>query len=328
VGIIPVTPNTSKENVLYFPATPLALVRSWIRVKSIVSDCIELFKLRVTMLVLMNAWAGFYLASMRYGATSFSPALFHALFGIALVACGSSALNQAIEHTSDARMRRTCRRPLASRRMPVAAGCAVGIATTIFGVAWLALFANLITGALTLITAVVYVAVYTPLKRYTPWATFVGAFPGAMPPLLGWTALSGKIEWPAIALFSILFVWQFPHFMAIAWLYREDYGRAGIRMLPVVEPDGKSTVAQALSYAVLMIPVSILPWYLGVTGPFYLAAALVLGAGYLGSAVRFSRIIPAPDAPHSRLFARELLKSSVIYLPLLLTVMMLDASGR
>jgi protoheme IX farnesyltransferase len=148
-----------------------------------------------------------------------------------------------------------------------------------------------------------------------------------MGPLLGWTAARGRIEWPAVALFAVLFVWQFPHFMAIAWLYREDYARAGIRMLPVVQPDGWSTVVEALVYAVLMIPVSLLPWYLGISGRIYAGSAVVLGIGYLIYTIRFRRIIGAKSFRESRVYARDLLKVSVTYLPLLLIIMMLDATG-
>jgi protoheme IX farnesyltransferase len=156
-------------------------------------------------------------------------------------------------------------------------------------------------------------------------ATFVGAFPGAMGPLLGWTAARGRIEWPAVALFAILFVWQFPHFMAIAWLYRHDYARAGIRMLPVVQPDGWSTVVEALFYAVLMIPVSLAPWWLGLDGPVYAVIASALGLFYLAYTIRFSRILRTTSDIESRMLARDLLKVSVIYLPLLLTTLMLCA---
>ena len=158
-------------------------------------------------------------------------------------------------------------------------------------------------------------------------ATFIGAFPGAMGPLLGWTAARGRIEWPAVALFAILFVWQFPHFMAIAWLYREDYARAGIRMLPVVQPDGWSTVAEALSFAVLMIPVSLAPWWLGLTGWTYAILATALGLIYLGYTVRFAGILRAKDGTESRMLARDLLKVSVLYLPLLFTTLMFCATA-
>jgi protoheme IX farnesyltransferase len=161
--------------------------------------------------------------------------------------------------------------------------------------------------------------------------TFIGAFPGALPPLIGWTAARGMIEWPGVALFAILFVWQFPHFMAIGWMYREDYARGGVRLtanLPNTQYAAKSSVVQALFYAVLMIPVSLWPAALHTTGYVYAAAAIVLGAGYLWYTIRFSRIIREPDAEASRLVARDLLRVSVLYLPLLLAAMMLDAKGR
>jgi protoheme IX farnesyltransferase len=204
----------------------------------------------------------------------------------------------------------------------------LGLACFAGGALVLAWFTNPVTVTLTLLTGFVYVAVYTPLKRYTTLATFIGAFPGALPPLLGWTAARGVIEWPAVALFAILFVWQFPHFMAIAWLYRDDYAKAGIRMLPVVQPDGWSTASEALIYAVLMIPVSVIPFYLHLTGRIYLVTAVLLGLGYLAYTIRFTRITRALSMVESRGYARDLLRASVIYLPLLLTVMMLNASGR
>ncbi len=294
---------------------------------TLLSDYKELFKVRVTTLVIITAWAGFYLGSLRSGISSWNPGLWSTLLGIGLVSCGSSALNQVLERKSDALMRRTLDRPLATGRISLPHGVIVGLLAIVLGSLSLAWRTNPLTGFLTLLTAVCYVGVYTPLKRHTTLATFIGAFPGAMPPLLGWTAARGVIEWPAVALFAILFVWQFPHFMAIAWLYREDYGRAGIRMLPVVEPDGWSTVAQALAYAVLMIPVSLVPVYLGTAGYIYGAIALLLGIGYLTYTIRFSRITRDPEDPSSRIPARELLRASVIYLPLLLMAMMLDAKG-
>jgi protoheme IX farnesyltransferase len=186
---------------------------------------------------------------------------------------------------------------------------------------------NLLTSTLALLTVFLYVAIYTPLKRFTTLATFIGAFPGALPPLLGWTAARGAIEWPAVALFAILFVWQFPHFLAIAWLYRHDYAKAGIRMLPVVEPDGKSTVTQALIYAVLMVPVAIIPFWLHMAGWVYAIAATLLSLGYLAATVRFGSILRATSEAESRGYARSLLQASVIYLPLLLAFMMADATG-
>jgi len=293
-----------------------------------IADYRELFKFRVTSMVVITAWAGFYLGSMMSGISSVQRGLLDTLIGIALVSAGASALNESIERKTDARMLRTANRPLAAGRISLAHGIFLGLACVIGGGTWLALHTNLVTGTLTLITAFTYVAVYTPLKRYTSLATFIGAFPGAMPPLLGWTAARGRIEWPAVALFAVLFVWQFPHFMAIAWLYRDDYARAGIRMLPVVQPDGKSTVIEALVYAVLMIPVSLAPVFLHMTGVAYGMIAACLGLVYLGYTIRFSRITSAKSMIESRMYARDLLKVSVIYLPLLLTTMMLNATGK
>jgi protoheme IX farnesyltransferase len=310
------------------PAEVLIAAPETFDVASRLADYRELFKVRVTTMVVITAWAGFYLGSMRSGISSVQPGLIETLLGIGLVSAGSSALNQALERKSDAKMIRTADRPLPSGRIGLAHGILFGLAAIAIGAIWLTLRANLLTGTLTLLTSFSYVAVYTPLKRYTPLATFIGAFPGAMPPLIGWVAARGMIEWPAVALFSILFVWQFPHFMAIAWLYREDYGRAGIRMLPVVQPDGWSTVIEALVYAVLMIPVSLLPVYLHMTGRIYGAAAILLGIFYLAYTVRFSRITRARGVIESRGYARDLLKVSVIYLPLLLTAMMLNATGK
>jgi heme o synthase len=207
-------------------------------------------------------------------------------------------------------------------------GIAAGLGALGLGAVWLALYTNPLTVALALLTAFTYVAIYTPLKRVTSLATFIGAFPGAMGPMLGWTAARGRIEWQAVALFAILFVWQFPHFMAIAWLYREDYARAGIRMLPVVQPDGWSTVVEALFYAVLMIPVSLAPWKLGMTGVTYAVLATALGLFYLAYTIRFARVVKARSEMESRMLARDLLKVSVIYLPALLTTLMLCAAAR
>jgi protoheme IX farnesyltransferase len=294
---------------------------------TLIGDLRELFKVRVTGMVLITGWAGFYLGSMQSGISSVQRGLLDTLIGIGLVSAGASALNQALERTSDAKMKRTADRPIAAGRISLAQGILAGIGAIALGGWWLLLHTNLLTVALALLTAFTYVSIYTPLKRVTSLATFIGAFPGAMGPMLGWTAARGRVEWPAVALFAILFVWQFPHFMAIAWLYREDYGRAGIRMLPVVQPDGWSTVVEALIYAILMIPVSLLPWYFDISGRIYAVAALILGLGYLAYTIRFAKILKAPTFAASRPHARALLKASVLYLPLLLIVMMLDATA-
>lgn len=295
---------------------------------TLIQDLRELFKVRVTGMVVITGWAGFYLGSMQSGISSVQRGLLDTLVGIGLVSAGASALNQALERRTDALMIRTADRPIAAGRISLAQGILAGIGALALGSWWLLLHTNLLTVALALLTTFCYVAIYTPLKRVTSLATFIGAFPGAMGPLLGWTAARGRIEWQAVALFAILFVWQFPHFMAIAWLYREDYARAGIRMLPVVQPDGWSTVVEALFYAVVMIPVSLAPWRLGMAGPTYAVLASALGLFYLAYTIRFSRILRATNETESRMLARDLLKVSVIYLPLLLTTLMLCAIAK
>jgi protoheme IX farnesyltransferase len=295
---------------------------------SLIHDLRELFKVKVVALVLVTGWGGFYLGSMQSGISSFQRGLLETLLGIGLVSGGAGALNEAMERKIDARMKRTADRPIAAGRISLAQGILAGLGALALGAVSLALTTNLLTVALALLTAFTYVAIYTPLKRFTTLATFIGAFPGAMGPMLGWTAARGLIEWPAVALFAILFVWQFPHFMAIAWLYRDDYARAGIRMLPVVQPDGWSTVAEALFFAVVMIPVSLTPWLLGMAGNLYALLAIVLGIVYLAYTIRFARILRKIPETESRMLARDLLKVSVLYLPLLFTALMLCATAK
>jgi protoheme IX farnesyltransferase len=301
---------------------------------SLLADYAVLFKPRVSVMVIITAAAGFYLGSLASGIPPFQLGMAKALLGIALVTAGSSVLNQALERTTDLRMPRTASRPMAQRRIGLAHGLLLGFVLVFGGALYLAWATNPITGMLTLLTAVAYVAIYTPLKRITTLNTFIGAFPGALPPLIGWTAARGIIEWPAVALFAILFVWQFPHFMAIGWLYRADYARAGLRVTATQEPAkwaARSSAIQALFYAVLMIPVSLWPFWLHVTGLPYAIAATLLGLGYLGATIRFMQIMRdhgEPSDSANRALARTLLKVSVIYLPLLLLAMMLDAQGR
>jgi protoheme IX farnesyltransferase len=298
---------------------------------SLVTDYMALFKPRVSLMVIITAGAGFYLGSLASGIPPFQLGLVKALLGIALVTAGSSALNQALERTTDRLMPRTASRPMAQHRIGLAHGLGLGFALVFGGSIYLAWATNPITGMLTLLTAVGYVAIYTPLKRMTTLNTFIGAFPGALPPLLGWTAARGIIEWPAVALFAILFVWQFPHFMAIGWMYRADYALAGIKVTATQTPvswAARSSAVQALFYAVLMIPVSLWPTVLHVTGRPYTFAATLLDIYYLTATIRFMRITRNPDAAENRALARNLLKVSVIYLPLLLAAMMLDAKGR
>jgi protoheme IX farnesyltransferase len=295
---------------------------------TLIHDLRELFKVKVVALVLVTGWGGFYLGSMQSGISSVQRGLLDTLLGIGLVSAGAGALNEVLERRIDARMKRTADRPMAAGRFSLAQGVLAGLGALALGAVWLAHSTNLLTVALALLTAFTYVAIYTPLKRVTALATFIGAFPGAMGPMLGWTAARGRIEWPAVALFAILFVWQFPHFMSIAWLYREDYARAGIRMLPVVQPDGWSTVAEALFFAVLMIPVSLTPWLLGLASLPYAVLAVALGLLYLGYTIRFARILRAVTEDEGRSSARDLLKVSVLYLPLLFTALMLCAVSR
>ena len=295
---------------------------------TLIGDLRELFKFKVTFMVLITTWAGFYLGSMDSGISSVQRGLIETLFGVALVSAGASALNEAIERKTDAKMVRTANRPIAAGRISLWQGLLLGLGAVAAGGFWLQYATNQLTVGLALMTVFTYVAIYTPLKRMTTLATFLGAFPGAAGPLLGWTAARGQIEWPGVALFAILFVWQFPHLLAISWLYRHDYAKAGIKMLPVAQPDGVSTVVQALFYAVLMIPVSLAPFWLHVAGWPYAAVATVLGLFYLGYTIRFSRILKATNETQSRMFARDLLKVSVLYLPLLLTALMLAATIR
>jgi protoheme IX farnesyltransferase len=214
-------------------------------------------------------------------------------------------------------MRRTVDRPLPSGRLLPLEALWFGVVVTASAELYLALFVNVLTAALGLTVIAGYLFVYTPLKTRTTLSTALGAFPGAMPPLMGWTAARGEIDIAAWVLFAILFLWQFPHFLAIAWMYREDYGRAGICMLPVVEPDGRVTGQQIIVYSLMLIPVSLLPVILGISGKFYLIAALVLGLLFLASAVRAA-------LSKSNQHARQLLLASVLYLPLLFGVMVLN----
>lgn len=282
-------------------------------------------------MVLITAAAGLYLGDLRSGFSPFHLDSLVTLAGIAIVTLGSSILNQVLERRSDARMQRTRLRPMVTGRIGLLHGLLLGFSAVIGGSLLLAVRANLLTGTLTLLTAVGYVAIYTPLKRITSLNTFIGAFPGALPPLIGWTAARGMIEWPGVALFSVLFVWQFPHFMAIGWLYREEYRQGGIRLAATQTPitwAARSTVSQAVFYVLLMLPVSLWPSFLHITGLSYTIAAVLLWLGYGFYTLRFASILRDPSAERSRTAARNLLKASVIYLPLLLAAMILNAQGR
>ncbi|MGZ4901242.1 MAG: heme o synthase, partial [Candidatus Angelobacter sp.] len=242
-------------------AAPVVLKKN-----SLFGDYLQLFKVRVTSLIVVTAWAGFYMGAAKSGVPSLTWTLLNALVGIGVTCAGSAALNEVLEHKIDALMRRTRNRPLPAGRMSLATGLTAGILATVIGPVYLSLTTNILTGVLAFSTAVTYLAFYTPLKRISPISTFVGAFPGAMPPLLGWTAVRGKLEIEAVFLFLIVFFWQFPHFQAIAWMYREDYEAAGIKMLPVVDKAGHSVIRQMFTYCSTLISVSLVPALLRMTG--------------------------------------------------------------
>ena len=243
--------------------------------------------------------------------------LMHTLVGTALVAAGTNAFNQLRERDVDALMHRTAARPLPSGRLtPRAAGAFAGV-ISVGGVVWLAAFVNLTTAALATLTLVSYVFLYTPMKRRTSLNTLVGAVPGALPIVGGWTAAGGAPGPAVLALFWILFLWQLPHFLALAWIYREDYRRGGLAMLSVGDADGRHTGRMVLLYATALLPVSLLPTLLGVTGGVYFFGALALGLAYAGASIAMTRAVTTPRA--WRVFL-----VSIVYLPVLLTLMVLD----
>src|SRR5215469_6784315 len=260
------------------------------RFSSIIRDYAELTKLRVTSLIVMTAWCGYFFASRQIGFPVMTWGLVHALLGVAFVSGGTAALNEVIEHDTDRQLRRTALRPLPAGRMSLLHGTTLGVVLAIGGSIYLGLFSNPLTGVLTFLTSVVYLAAYTPLKQRSPFCTFVGAFPGAMPGVLGWTAVSGRVDRGALVLFAILFMWQFPHFFSIAWLYRDDYARGGVQMLPVVEPSGRSTVRRVVAYSLLLIPVSIFPTMTGMAGRAYLVGAVLLGITLFYFGVRLAAL--------------------------------------
>jgi protoheme IX farnesyltransferase len=279
-----------------------------------VAAYLELTKPRITFLIVLTAAAGFALASSSHIDYI---GLLRSMLGIALLSSGIATINQYMERDLDALMRRTANRPLPSGKLLPAEALAFGVSLIVLAEIYLAVLVNPLTALLGLTVIAGYLFGYTPLKTRTTLSTMVGAFPGAVPPLIGWAAARGTIGLEAWVLFAILFLWQFPHFLAIAWMYREDYTRAGILMLPVVEPDGRVTAQQIVVYTILLLPVSLLPTVLGVSGKVYLYGAIVLGLLFLYSSVRaaFSK---------SRQEARRLLLASVIYLPLLFILMVLD----
>ena len=274
----------------------------------------ELVKARLTFLVLLTTLVGFYVGSA--GSVGL-PLMFATLLGTALLACGAAALNQLAEREYDARMRRTETRPLPAGKLQPETVLVFGAGCSIAGLIYLAAAVNLLTSFLGALTLVSYLFVYTPLKRKTWLNTAVGAIPGALPPLMGWTAARGEVDAAGWSLFAILFFWQIPHFLAIAWMYREDYANAGFVMLPAVDPTGFRTGRQAVSHTFGVIFMSLLPVVFGLAGIVYFCGALLLGGFFLLCAFQFSHSLTLARA-------RRLFFASIIYLPLLLLLMVLD----
>ncbi len=291
--------------------TVLALPRSR------AADLLALGKPRIVALIVLTVVAGFLVAPAAGADASL---LLQAVIGTALVAAGTNALNQLYERDLDALMRRTAQRPLAAGRLSVPAGAAFGWGAGLGGIAWLATFTNLLTASIAALTLVAYVFGYTPLKRHSSLATLVGAVPGALPIVGGWTASGAPLGAPAWTLFWIMFLWQLPHFLALAWIYREDYRRAGLRMLSVADADGRTTFQMASLYALALLPVSAAPALLGLAGKGYFVGALLLSGWLAVTSLRAARAPSAKAA--SRLFA-----VSNLYLPALLLLLVLDRVG-
>lgn len=279
---------------------------------------LALTKPDVSFLVVMTTAAGFYLGSR--GPVDLAR-LAHAVFGTTLVAAGTSALNHYVERATDARMRRTVSRPLPSGQLTPAEALWFGLGLVVTGTIYLALAVGALAGLLGLATCLSYLGAYTPLKKRTTLATLVGAFPGAAPPLIGWAAASGSLSAGAWILYAMLFLWQFPHFLAIAWMYREDYARAGIRMLPVVDPSGAATYRRVLLAALVLLPVSLLPALMGMAGVRYFFGAIVLGAALVQVCLWAAR-------SKTNVRAKWLMHATVLHLPLLLGLWMLDKVSR
>ncbi len=280
----------------------------------VLADFVTLAKPRLNMLVVFTTAAGLYLASPNGVALS---VLLHTLMGTALMAGGASALNQVLERDTDALMRRTRTRPIASGRLRPAQGVMFGLVLSTAGLIELAMEVNLISAGMAALTLGSYVLVYTPLKRRTSLATLVGGVPGALPPVIGWVAATGSLSMPALVLFGISFFWQMPHFLAIAWLYRDEYAAAGTPLLPVLEPDGRRTGQQALLYSAALWPVSLLPPLVGLAGGLYLAVATVLGLTLIALSASFAR-------DRTTVAARHLFLFSITYLPLLWGTLVAD----
>ena len=277
-------------------------------------DFAALAKPRLNMLVVASTLAGYVMAD---GEALGPMRVCGLLLGTGLVAGGASAFNQVIERDLDALMRRTRTRPLPGQRLQPLEGLLFGTAITLAGVLLILASSNLLAAAVALATLLTYVAIYTPLKKRSSLGTVIGAIPGALPPIIGWAAVAGELPLKAWVLFGIMFLWQLPHFLAIAWMYREDYARAGFPMLPVIEPDGRSTGRQSLMYAAALVPFGLAPTLLHMAGTVYFAGALVLSLAFLWLTFRFARSRSVKDA-------RAVFFGSIVYLPVLWILMIAD----
>jgi protoheme IX farnesyltransferase len=295
-------------------ATVQELTAGSVAEKSRLAIVCDLVKARLTFLVLLTTLVGFYVGSA--GAINV-PLMLYTLAGTGLLACGAAALNQLLERQYDAKMRRTEDRPLPSGRLQPEMALIFGGVCSIAGLVLLAWAVNLLTSFLGALTLISYLFIYTPLKRVTWLNTAIGAVPGALPPLMGWTAARGELSGEGWSLFAILFFWQIPHFLAIAWLYRDEYARAGFVMLPVIDRDGFRTGRQAVSHTLGLTLASLMPAFFGLAGVIYFAGALLLGMIFLGFALLFARTLTIERA-------RQLFFVSITYLPLLLGLMVLD----
>jgi len=280
------------------------------------ADFLALTKPRLNFLVVVTAAVGYYLGAGS-GSDLDVAKLVQAVIGVALVAGGAAGLNQIYERETDSLMWRTRMRPLAAQRITTTEAMVFSLALSAAGLVIVAATANLLAASLALLTLISYNVVYTPMKRRSQLSTLVGAVPGALPPMIGWVAARGALTPEAWALFGIVFVWQIPHFMAIAWLYREDFGRAGFPLLPVVEPDGKSTGRHAVLFALALVPVSLAPYFLRMSGPVYALGAVLGGVVLLALAISF-----AQSRTNER--ARRLFLGSIAYLPLLWALLIAD----
>ena len=294
-----------------FETTPAETEKSH---SGLVRDLVELVKARLTLLVLLTTAVGFYLGAE--GPINFV-ALLHTVFGTAAAAAGAAALNQWWEYNLDALMQRTRSRPVPAGRMRPRDAVILGSALSIFGVAYLAFVCNALSAALAAITIIIYIFAYTPLKRVSTFNTALGAVPGALPPMIGWAAARGTLNAGAWTLFAILFFWQLPHFFAIAWMYRDDYARAGFQMISSDDRTGERSASQSVFFCMLLFIVAGLPAFLGIATVFYLLAELILGAVFVAVAMRFLKTRARADA-------RRLFITSIIYLPLLLGALVLS----